>query len=97
IVGWVLLVELVPHNQAGFLENVLRIGPIRQEGQDIRVNPTLVLQEETDKRAAFGILRAVWTFILVVRSTLHLVRPTIEVGLTGDRKNARLSEKLLWL
>src|SRR5262249_44896505 len=47
--GWVFVLELVPHDQAGFLKHVVGVGAVGQQGQDVGVETTLVLQEQAEE------------------------------------------------
>jgi len=43
-------VELVPHRQARLLQHVVGVGAVREQREDVRVEPSLVLEEQAEER-----------------------------------------------
>src|SRR5262249_54869823 len=52
IVRRVEFVELVPHDEARFLEHVIGIGAVGEQGQDVGIEAALGLQEQAEEQAA---------------------------------------------
>jgi hypothetical protein len=43
-------VELVPHHDARLLQHVVGVGPVRDEREDVGVQPALVLEERSEEQ-----------------------------------------------